>query len=85
MKDGTDSFQRLRRIVSDDKQGQCTACRSEGERAMNPSSYTEDTLIQQTTADYLEQQLGWESIYAYNNEDFCSGSLSRLMNKEATP
>ena len=26
-------------------------------------------LVQQTTAEYLEQQLGWESIYAYNNED----------------
>ncbi|KAF5421878.1 MAG: hypothetical protein C5S44_05765 [Candidatus Methanocomedens sp.] len=25
---------------------------------MNPYPYTEDTLVQQTTADYLEQQLG---------------------------
>ena len=32
--------------------------------------YTEDTLVQQTTAEYLEQQLGWESVYVYNNEDF---------------
>ncbi|MEA3323520.1 MAG: hypothetical protein U9Q37_00015 [Euryarchaeota archaeon] len=39
------------------------------------TSYTEDTLVQQTTADYLEQQLGWESVYAYNNEDFGPGSL----------
>jgi len=75
MKDGTDSFQGLRGVVSDDKQGQCTACRSGGERAMNPSSYTEDTLIQQTTADYLEQQPGWESVYTYNNEDVWPGSL----------
>jgi type I restriction enzyme R subunit len=52
---------------------------------MNPSSYTEDTLIQQTTADYLEQQPGWESIYAYNNEDFGPNNLPRLMNKEVTP
>ena len=37
--------------------------------------YTEDTLVQQTTADYLERQLGWESVYAYNNEDFGSDSL----------
>ena len=37
--------------------------------------YTEDTLVQQTTADYLEQQLGWQSVYAYNNEDFGPGSL----------
>jgi type I restriction enzyme R subunit len=48
-------------------------------------AYSEDTLIQQITAEYHEQQLGWESIYAYNNEDFCSGSLPRLMNKEVTP
>jgi type I restriction enzyme R subunit len=26
--------------------------------------YTEDTLVQQTTADYLEQELCWESVYA---------------------
>ncbi len=32
------------------------------------SLYTEDTLVQQTTAEYLEQELGWESVYAYNNE-----------------
>ena len=37
---------------------------------MNPAPYTEDTLVQQTTADYLDQQLGWESIYTYNVEDF---------------
>ena len=37
---------------------------------MTPAPYTEDTLVQQTTAEYLERQLGWESVYAYNNEDF---------------
>ncbi len=37
--------------------------------------YTEDTLVQQTTAEYLEQQLGWESVYAYNNENFGPDSL----------
>ena len=42
---------------------------------MNPTPYTEDTLVQQTTADYLEQQLGWESIYAHNAEDFGPNSL----------
>ena len=42
---------------------------------MNPAPYTEDTLVQQTTADYLEQQLGWESIYTYNVEDFGPNSL----------
>lgn len=37
--------------------------------------YTEDTLVQQTTAEYLEQHLGWESVYAYNNENFGPDSL----------
>ena len=37
--------------------------------------YTEDTLVQQTTADYLEQEIGWQSVYAYNNEDFGPDSL----------
>ena len=49
---------------------------------MTGSGYSEDTLVQQTTAEYLEQQLGWESVYAYNNEDFGSGRLPRLMNGE---
>ncbi len=42
---------------------------------MSPGSYTEDTLVQQTTADYLAQQLGWKSVYAYNAEDFGPDSL----------
>ena len=42
---------------------------------MTPAPYTEDTLVQQTTADYLDQQLGWESIYTYNVEDFGPNSL----------
>lgn len=42
---------------------------------MNIPSYTEDTLVQQTTVDYLERQLGWESVYAYNSEDFGPQSL----------
>ena len=39
------------------------------------SNYSEETLVQQTTAEYLEQELGWESIYAYNTEDFGPESL----------
>jgi type I restriction enzyme R subunit len=42
---------------------------------MTTTPYTEDTLVQQTTAEYLEQELGWESVYAYNNEDFGPDSL----------
>ena len=41
---------------------------------MTPSRYTQDTLVQQTTAD-LEQQLGWESVYAHNHEEFGPDSL----------
>ncbi len=37
--------------------------------------YTEDALVQQTTAEYLEQQLGWTSVYAYYAEDFGPDSL----------
>ena len=42
---------------------------------MSPSSFTEDTLVQQTTADYLEQQLGWQAVYAHNAEAFGPDSL----------
>jgi type I restriction enzyme R subunit len=45
-------------------------------------AYIEDTFIQQTTAEYLQHQLGWESVYAYTNKDFGPDSL---MNKEVTP
>ena len=45
--------------------------------------YTEDTLVQQTTADYLKNALGWESVYAYNQEDFGPDSLlGRLSDRE---
>ncbi len=30
--------------------------------------YTEAPLVQRTTTEYLEQELGWQSVYAYNNE-----------------
>nr|QNO49113.1 hypothetical protein CPECMPGB_00033 [Methanosarcinales archaeon ANME-2c ERB4]QNO49150.1 hypothetical protein DBBAIPCH_00033 [Methanosarcinales archaeon ANME-2c ERB4] len=56
MKDGMDSFQWLG-AVSDDQQGQSTAYQSDGERGMNSSPYDEGTLVQQTTAKYLKQQL----------------------------
>jgi hypothetical protein len=29
--------------------------------------YTENTLVQQTTAEHLEQELCWESVNAYHN------------------
>ena len=39
------------------------------------AAYTEDTLVQQTTAEYLEERFGWESVYAHNHEDFGPHSL----------
>ena len=39
------------------------------------SSFTEDILAQQTTADYLRDELGWESVYAHNTETFGPGGL----------
>ena len=49
---------------------------------MNPVPYTENTLVHQTTTEYLDQQLGWELVYAYNNEDFGQGSLPAGMREE---
>ena len=40
--------------------------------------YNEDTLVQETTANYLRDQLGWDSVYAYNEEKFGpEGTLGR--------
>ncbi len=39
------------------------------------TSLNEDTLVQQTTADYLKDHLGWDSVYAYNQETFGDGGL----------
>lgn len=45
--------------------------------------YTEDILVQQTTADYLRDELGWESVYAYNEESFGpEGTLGRTNDRE---
>ena len=41
---------------------------------MSSARYTDDTLVQRTTAEYLERELGWTAVYAYN-EDFGPGSL----------
>jgi type I restriction enzyme R subunit len=47
------------------------------------AAMTEDTLVQQTTADYLRDELGWESVFAYNEETFGpDGTLGRLSDKE---
>lgn len=41
---------------------------------MTICGFTEDTLVQQTTADYLEQQLGWRSVCAYNDGEIADES-----------
>lgn len=47
------------------------------------TAYTEDTLVQQTTAEYLRNELGWESVYAYNQEIFGpDGTLGRASDRE---
>lgn len=43
------------------------------------SSLTEDKLVQQTTAEYFREVLGWESVYAFNEEVLgADGTLGRL-------
>ena len=50
---------------------------------MRQTDYNEDTLVQQTTADYLHEVLGWESVYAYNQETFGpDGLLGRESDRE---
>lgn len=45
--------------------------------------FNEDTLVQQTTADYLRDKLGWESVYAYNQEAYGhDGLLGRDSDRE---
>jgi len=44
---------------------------------------TEDTLVQQTTAAYLKDELGWEAVFAYNQETFGpEGTLGRINDRE---
>ena len=39
---------------------------------------SEDRLVQQTFAEHLHDVLGWESVYAYNDETFGPhGTLGR--------
>lgn len=44
---------------------------------------SEDRLVQETFANYLRDRLGWESVYAYNNETFGpGGTLGRASERE---
>ena len=45
---------------------------------------SEDRLVQETFAEYLERVLGWDSIYAWNEESFVpDGTLGRADTKQA--
>lgn len=45
---------------------------------------SEDRLVQTTFAEHLEKVLGWESVYAWNQETFRSdGTLGRTDTREA--
>jgi len=47
------------------------------------AEYSEDILVQQTTADFFENTLKWHSVYAYNQETFGNkGTLGRKDKKE---
>ena len=42
------------------------------------TDYSEDRLIQKSTAELLENELGWTSVYAYDNEVLgTDGTLGR--------
>ena len=44
---------------------------------------TEDSLVQQTSAEYMRNQLGWDTVYAYNEETFGpEGTLGRKDDRE---
>lgn len=44
---------------------------------------SEDRLVQATFAEHLQRQLGWQSVYAYNEETFgASGTLGRTDPRE---
>lgn len=47
------------------------------------NDYTEDRLAQQTLAEYLENELGWQSVFAFNTETFGpEGMLGRSSDRD---
>ena len=37
------------------------------------AEYSEDRLVQRTTADYFEHELGWHNVWAYDSETYGPG------------
>ncbi len=46
--------------------------------------YSEDRLVQKTFAEHLEKKLGWDSVYAYNNETFGPESMLGRASEQET-
>ena len=47
------------------------------------NDYTEDQLAQATLAEYLQDELGWQSVFAFNTETFGpEGTLGRKSDRE---
>lgn len=47
--------------------------------------YSEDNLVEKTAIDLLSNQLGWDTLLAYNNETFGDdGSLGRSGKNEVS-
>lgn len=44
---------------------------------MTPGEMTEDRLVQETTAKYFHDELGWDSVFAYNQEGESLGRSSQ--------
>lgn len=50
---------------------------------MTPNDYSEDKLIQQSTAEFMEHKLGWKSVFAFGKEVLGeNGTLGRTSEKE---
>ena len=48
-----------------------------------PKDYSEDQLIHNSTADLMEQELGWKSVYAFDQETLgANGTLGRTSYNE---
>lgn len=50
---------------------------------MTPNDYSEDKLIQQSTAEFMEHELGWKSVFAFGKEVLGeNGTLGRTSERE---
>lgn len=47
------------------------------------AEYSEDVLVQQTASNYFQRELGWRTVYAYNDETYGpTGTLGRIDQSE---